>query len=506
MSSNLINEVSLYLKEYNDSLINWYTWEKDTLRRAKNEKKPIFLSIGYSGSALCKRMKEESFKDKKIASLLNKNFIPIKVDKDERVDIDKYYKQIYKLMNGQNCSSPISIFMSENLEPFYSVAYIPSSPKGNILGFQELLEIIIDKYQNDKRTMVEKGQEVLSFITPTNKKIEATKLNENIINIIEKHINQIFDKRNGGFGDMPKFIQTSIIDLIFEYFRITKNRDIFEKALFTLKEMTKKDIFDSKRGGFYIYANEKDWSRPRKEKMSYDNANISYIYIEAYKITKDDFYKEIAFKTIDFMLNNMYKDNLFYSNSLENTNGTIFVDTKNITSINAMMINTLFNASSIDNKYYNIAIKSIDKLLEKYYIDGELYHTENIKAFLEDYAYLGITLLEAYKITNNKEYLIISQTLLNQAIEKFYEYGRWKFSKSDIVVYDDIYDLTYPSATSTILYLIETISPLIEGEYNRFLFKTLEMNSYNLMRQPLSYPKMTKVLLLYLENDIISKK
>jgi len=506
LSFNLINEVSLYLQEYNNTLVDWHTWNKETLKKAKREKKPIFLSIGYSGSALCKRMKEDSFKNKEIASLLNKNFISIKVDKDERVDIDKYYKQVYKVMNGQNCSSPISIFMSENLEPFYSVAYIPSSTKANVLGFKELLEVIIDKYKNDKETMVEKGREVLSFINPKNRKVEATKLNKNIINIIKQHINELFDKKNGGFGDMPKFLQISIIDLIFEYFRLTKDKDILEKALFTLKEMAKRDIFDSKRGGFYRYANSKDWSNPRREKIGYDNANIASIYIKAYKITKDNFYKNIAFKTIDFIINNMSKDNLFYSNLLENSDGSIFTDTKITTSINAMVIDTLFNASTIENKYYNIAIKSIDKLLEKYYINGELYHTENIKAFLDDYAYLGVALLKAYKVTNNREYLIISQTLLNKAIEKFYEYGRWKFSKSDIIVYDDIYDLTYPSAISTVLYLIEKISPLVEGEYSEFLFKTLEINSYNLMRQPLSYPKMTKVLLLYLENDIISEK
>lgn len=506
MSFNLINEASLYLREYNDTLINWHTWTEETLQRAKDTKKPIFLSIGYSGSALCKRMKKDSFNDRGVSKLLNENFISIKVDKDERADIDKYYKQIYKLMNGQNCSSPLSIFMSENLEPFYSVAYIPTHQKGNILGFQELLKVIIDKYKNDKSTMVEKGQEVLSHLSQKSIKIEATKLNKNIVNIVDKHFNELFDKKNGGFGNMPKFLQTSTLDLMFTQYNLTKNREILEKALFTLKQMTQREIYDSKIGGFYRYANEKDWSRPRLEKISLDNANISSIYIEAYKITKDDFYKDIAFKTVDFILNDMSKDYLFYSNLLENQDGSIFIDNKIITSTNAMMIDTLFNASTIDHKYYDIAVKSIDKILEKYYIDGELYHTENIKAFLEDYAYLGVALLNAYNITDNREYLILSQTILNKAIDKFYDYGKWKFSKSDITVYDDIYDLSYPSAISTILYLIETISPLVEGEYSEFLFKTLEINSYNLMRQPLSSPKMTKVLLLYLENDIISKK
>jgi uncharacterized protein YyaL (SSP411 family) len=494
---NFKNEVSLYLREYNDTLVNWYPWGDEAFQKAKEEKKAIFLSIGYSGSALCRRMREDSFNDKGVATLLNDNFISIKVDKDERTDIDKYYKQIYKLMNGQNCSSPISIFMSENLEPFYSVAYIPTNSKGSLLGFKELLAIIIDKYSNDKSTMIEKGREVLSYIDLKNKKIEATKLNKDILKIIDRHFEELFDRDNGGFGDMPKFLQTSMLDLMLEKYKLTNNKKILDNFLFTLKTMGTKEIFDSKNGGFYRYANEKNWSRPRREKIVYENANIISLYIEAYKITKDDFYKNIATKSIDFILKYMSKDYLFYSNMIEDT----LIDNKVITSSNAMMIDTLFNASIIDRRYYDIGVKSLDRLLERYYIDGELYHTTNIKAFLEDYAYLGVALLKAYKITDNREYLIISQTLLNKSIERFYSYGRWRFSKSDILVYDDIYDLTYPSAIATILYLIESISPLIEGDYREFLFKSLELNSYNLMRQPLSSPKMTKVLLLYLVKD-----
>ena len=119
MSYNFKNKVSLYLKEYNETLVNWYSWNHEAFKKAKSEKKPIFVSIGYSTSHLCKVMKRESFENEIIANLLNQNFISIKVDKDERPDIDNYFKQIYRLMNGQNCASPISIFVTENLEPFY---------------------------------------------------------------------------------------------------------------------------------------------------------------------------------------------------------------------------------------------------------------------------------------------------------------------------------------------------------------------------------------------------
>jgi uncharacterized protein YyaL (SSP411 family) len=507
LSSNLENQVSIYLNRYKSSPIKWHSWGKEAFSRAKREKKPIFLSIGYSTSYLCELMREESFNNSDIAKILNENFISIKVDRDERSDVDNYFKQVYRLMNGQNCSSPISIFMSEDREPFYSAGYIAPYPKGNVLGFYELLTIIKDKYQNDKATLVDKGKEILSFLNPQTKPIEATKLDKNILNTIIKHYNEVYDRDNGGFGDEPKFLNSSLLDLLLDSYIISKDKTLLNMLSNTLEKMANGKIFDKARGGFFVYANRKNWDLPRREKLSYDNANIASVYLRSYLITGNTYYKDIGFSIIDFLLESMSNGTLFYSNSTINKDETIFIDTKIITSWNAMVIDALFLASTIDENYTPIAINSIDTLLERFYIDGELYHTDNIEAFLEDYAYFGVALFSAYQKTNNQEYLILSQTLLNKAIERFYQYGRWRFSNNEFFVgYGDIYDLTYPSAVATILYLIEKISPLIEGEYGDFLFKTLEINSYNLMRQPLSTPKMTKVLLLYLKDDIISKK
>ena len=507
MSSHLNDENSLYLKEYSKTLVKWYPWGEEALKKAKNEKKAIFLSIGYSTSQWCKMMLEESFENETIAELINDNFIAIKVDKNERTDIDKYYKNVYRLMNGQGCDSPISIFLTEDLEPFYTATYIAPYPKGNVLGFEELLNVVIDKYTNDKETMIQKGKEVIEYLNPNNTKIEATRLHKTIINTIKLHTKELIDKENGGFGEYTKFPHTSTLELLLETYILTNDRELLSYISSTLTKMADGEIHDRENGGFYRYSSQKDWSQPRLEKMTYDNALISSIYLDVYNVTKDNFYKKTAFKTIDFMLEKMSKDSLFFANSLTEKDGSIFIDTKIITSWNAMMINTLFKASKIDDKYREYAVDGIETLLEKLYINGELYHTLDVKAFLEDYAYLGETLLSAYNITKNQEYLIIAQTLINKAIEKFYQYGRWRFSDNQFThLYDDIHDTNYPSAMATMIELIYHIEPLIEGEYDNFLFKTLEFNSYNIMRQPLSSPKISKVVLLYLKNDIIPSK
>ncbi|KIM03081.1 MAG: hypothetical protein KU29_12945, partial [Sulfurovum sp. FS06-10] len=176
MSNRLKNEDSPYLQQHAHNPIHWYPWGKEALQKAKEENKAIFLSIGYSSCHWCHVMEKESFEDKLIAELLNQHFIAIKVDKEERPDIDKHYQEVYRLMNRQAGGWPTSIFMTSNLEPFYSATYIAPKSQNGMLGFEELLKVIITKYVVDHKTLVEKGQEVLSFVNPKDKKIEATKL------------------------------------------------------------------------------------------------------------------------------------------------------------------------------------------------------------------------------------------------------------------------------------------------------------------------------------------
>jgi uncharacterized protein YyaL (SSP411 family) len=506
MSSNLKDEDSRYLKTFATSLVNWYPWGETAFQKARDEKKFIFLSIGYSTSKWCTVMQKESFDDAHIAKLLNENFISIKVDKDEQPDIDKYYKNVYKLMNGQACASPISIFLTENMEPFYTATYIAPYPKGNVLGFQELLEVLIEKHTSDKETMTKKGQEVLDYLNPHNQKIEATRLNKNILDTIINHSKELLDNIYGGFGEAPKFPHISTVDLLIESYLLREEKSLLFGIRLTLDKMANGELYDSLNGAFYRYTNNQEWTNPRKEKMLYDNALMASLYIRSYTIIGEEFYKEIAFKTIDYMVENMAENHLFYANSLEREDGSLVMDKKQIVSWNAMMIDTLFQASTIDKKYLPIATSSLEQLLEVFYLDGKLYHTKKSEAFLEDYAYLGLALLSGYMVGDNEEYLILAQSILNQAIEKFYEYGRWRFSNnSEFTLYDDTYDTLYPSAMATILSLMERIEPLVESDYSEYIFKTLEFNSYNLMRQPLSSPKMTKVLLLHLKDDIMAK-
>ncbi len=587
MSNRLKNEDSPYLQQHAHNPIHWYPWGKEALQKAKEENKAIFLSIGYSSCHWCHVMEKESFEDKLIAELLNQHFIAIKVDKEERPDIDKHYQEVYRLMNRQAGGWPTSIFMTSNLEPFYSATYIAPKSQNGMLGFEELLKVIITKYVVDHKTLVEKGQEVLSFVNPKDKKIEATKLTLNIMDTIALHTDNLLDTKEGGFGEQPKFPHTSTIDLLFDTYQLTHNKSLLDACLLSLDGMSKGGMYDHVDGGFCRYSTDKEWLVPHFEKMTYDNALLAQLYLRAYQITKDDYYKKIAFETLDFMINKMSENNLFYSASDADTNGVEgeyftydyndvvarliennysnleitqicntlnitkegnfegkniirfnnpkeitlknydkvikllqtmrkeqeypFIDKKIITSWNAMMINALFIASTIDAHYKTIAIDTLKALLKNMYINQTLYHSKlihkevKIKAFLEDYAYLGETLITAYQSTLDESYLIMATQCANNAIEQFYAYGKWNFSKGEFETTEDIYDSSYPSSVATILSLLLSISSLVEGHYKKFVFKTLEINSYSLMRQPLSSPKLSKMVLRYLKDDIILK-
>ncbi|MFK5976932.1 MAG: thioredoxin domain-containing protein [Sulfurovum sp.] len=587
MSNHLKNEESPYLLQHADNPVDWYPWGEEAFSKAKKENKSIFLSIGYSSCHWCHVMERESFEDEDTAKILNDNFISIKVDREERPDIDKHFQEVYQLMNAKAGGWPTSIFLTQELKPFYSATYIPDEPRYGMRSFTSLLEIIADKYKNEKALLTEKAEEVIEFLNKKDTKIEATKLDISVIKKVVTQAKSLFDNVNGGFNKAPKFPLTSTLNMLLDVYRLTDDKDTLNMVLLSLSSMAKGGLRDLVDGGFCRYSTDEAWLIPHFEKMTYDNALLSEVYLKAYSISNNSFYKDVAFETLDFMTDYMSEDNLFYSASDADTQGVEgkyfvyeynevieafaktgipaknikilekhlnitengnfegkniirlndakdtgiefydkaievlqeirkdrlypFIDKKIIVSWNAMMIKSLFIASRVDNKYLSQAINSIDKLLKNLYINDKLFHsmlpkgTPKIRAFLEDYAYLCDALIEAYKSTLDEEYLIIATKLANSSIEKYYNNGKWKFSRGEFETDADSYDSSYPSSVSVMINALYSLSSLVDIIYKKFVFKTLEIDSYNLMRQPISTAKMTHILIRYLKDDIIIK-
>ena len=587
LKNRLKDEHSPYLQQHADNPVDWYPWGDEAFEKARKENKAIFLSIGYSSCHWCHVMEHESFEDAATAKLLNEHFVAIKVDREERPDIDKHFQEVYQLMNQRPGGWPMSIFLTQEQKPFYSATYIPPEPRYGMMSFPSLLEVIADKYKNEKKLLTEKADEILRFLDPKEDKIQATKLDLSIINRVSNQAKQLFDSEHGGFNKAPKFPQASMLDLLLDVYRITGDKETLNMALFSLSAMAKGGLRDLVDGGFCRYSTDNEWLVPHFEKMTYDNAMLAEVYLKAYHVSDNVFYKEVAFETLDFMLSKMSEDHLFYSASDADTEGEEgkyfvysyekalksfekagiptkeheklakalhitksgnfegknivrvddpthpnipyykealealakrrekrlypFIDKKVIVSWNAMMIKSLFKAARVDKKYLQPAIKSLDALLQSMYLHSELYHstligkTPKIKAFLEDFAYLADTLIEAYESTLNEVYLITAQKLANNAIEKYFDKGKWKFSRGEFETNADIYDSSYPSSVSTMLSALHGISSLVDIVYKKFVFKTLEIYSYDVMRQPISTPRMSRMVIRYLKDDVIIK-
>ena len=321
--NRLKKEKSEYLLQHSNNPVDWFPWCDEAFEKAKEEDKPIFLSIGYSSCHWCHVMEKESFENKETAKLLNENFISIKVDREERPDIDSLYMYSVQMING-NGGWPASIFMDYEGKPFFAGTYFPPKDHHNIPAFNTILGKIIDLYKNHKKSIDENINLVFENLNEHfshDKKIVKIN-NSNLYSLIEAQIKQSFDFDNGGFGDFPKFPETS---KLFTLMLLEKkyNNEYGNKLLsITLRSMIHGGIFDQLGGGFSRYSTDKKWIVPHFEKMLYDNGLLLSIISKACKLNHQQLYINTIEKLIDFLKNEMKSTNdLFYSSQDADSGG-----------------------------------------------------------------------------------------------------------------------------------------------------------------------------------------
>ena len=322
MSENKLgNESSPYLLQHAQNPVHWYAWNEEALGIAKKENKPIFLSVGYSSCHWCHVMAHESFEDENIAKIMNENFVNIKVDREERPDLDDIYQKVCQMSTGQG-GWPLSVFLTPDQRPFYVGTYFPAIDSYGRPGFGSLCRQLsqswkekpkdIEKAANNFMQNLDKPQQ---FTAPS--EIDKSILDEAAINLL-----QIADTIYGGFGQAPKFPNASNLSFMFRYSKLSGISKFEKFALLTLKKMAKGGIFDQIGGGFHRYSTDARWLIPHFEKMLYDNALLPIVYSEAYQITKDPFFKNVVKKILDYVIREMTSsDGTFFSAQDADTNG-----------------------------------------------------------------------------------------------------------------------------------------------------------------------------------------
>ena len=322
MPNHLAQETSPYLLQHAENPVDWYPWGEEAFSRARAEDKPVLLSIGYSACHWCHVMAHESFENAEIASLMNENFINIKVDREERPDIDSIYMEAVQALTGGG-GWPLTVFLTPEGKPFYGGTYFPPEDRHDMPGFPQVLRATADAYRTRRSHIEQAIKELLAAMSrQTNQSAAVEPLTVDILGKAHMALRQSFDSQNGGFGTAPKFPQPMTLEFLLRYSRRFKDTGSLEIVELTLEKMARGGIYDQLGGGFHRYATDSRWLVPHFEKMLYDNALLSHVYLHGYLATGKPLYRRIAEETLDYVLRDMTApEGGFYSTQDADTEG-----------------------------------------------------------------------------------------------------------------------------------------------------------------------------------------
>jgi uncharacterized protein YyaL (SSP411 family) len=304
-TNRLAGETSPYLLQHAHNPVEWYPWGEEALGRAKSEDKPILLSIGYSACHWCHVMERESFENEEIARLMNENFVNIKVDREERPDLDQIYMSAVQMMTRHG-GWPLTVFLTPDLVPFYGGTYFPPEDRYNIPGFPRILAGVADAYRTRPEEVKQSSWEILSELRRMNIARESSdSLTTTLLDGAQRALARTYDSRHGGFGGAPKFPSSMNLDFLLRAHKRTGDEEALRMVVHTCTKMARGGMYDHLGGGFHRYSTDAEWLVPHFEKMLYDNALLSRLYLHAFQATREDFFRRVVVETLDYVLREM---------------------------------------------------------------------------------------------------------------------------------------------------------------------------------------------------------
>jgi uncharacterized protein YyaL (SSP411 family) len=313
-TNRLIKETSPYLLQHAHNPVDWYSWCEEAFERAKKEDKPVLVSIGYSACHWCHVMERESFEDEETAKIMNENFINIKVDMEERPDIDQIYMTFVQATTG-NGGWPLNVFVTPDKKPFFGGTYFPPQDRYNLPSFRRVLMAVAEAWRKNKEQLIESADEIVKQIESAIKtEVKLSELNTKISDVAFEKLLKFYDVKNGGFGGAPKFPPSMTLEFLMRYYKRTENKSALEIVANTCRKMASGGIYDHIGGGFHRYSVDAVWLVPHFEKMLYDNAQLARIYLHIFQITGEEFFKNKAMETLEYLRREMLsQEGGFYS-------------------------------------------------------------------------------------------------------------------------------------------------------------------------------------------------
>ncbi|HEX4334431.1 MAG TPA: aldo/keto reductase [Polyangiaceae bacterium] len=303
-TNRLAHETSPYLLQHAHNPVDWYAWGSEALERAKREDKPILLSIGYAACHWCHVMERESFENEDVATVMNANFVCIKVDREERPDLDDIYMSATVAMTGHG-GWPMTVFLNPKQQPFYAGTYFPPDDRQGRPGFKTLLERIAELWKSDRTRLSEQAAELTEHVRGRSEILREASVGEEAMFGAASELAGSYDPENGGFGTAPKFPPSASISLLLRLHRRTVEPTLLQMVTTTLDHMKSGGMYDQLAGGFARYSVDEAWLVPHFEKMLYDNAQLARVYLEAYQATRNDEYRRVAAETLDYVAREM---------------------------------------------------------------------------------------------------------------------------------------------------------------------------------------------------------
>jgi uncharacterized protein len=474
-TNNLINETSPYLLQHAHNPVNWFAWSAEAFEKAKAEDKPILISIGYSACHWCHVMEHESFEDEATAAVMNEHFVNIKVDMEERPDVDRIYMDFVQMTTGRG-GWPLNVFLSPDKLPFFGGTYFPPDNRYNTPSFQRVLTSVADAWKDKRDELLNSANEVLGEMRRVGlAQMSGENLSEDNLDAVFQSFVKYFDAANGGFGGAPKFPPAMSLEFLLRYYQRTKNENTLEMITKTAQKMAFGGIYDQLGGGFHRYAVDSIWLVPHFEKMLYDNAQLARIYLHLFQATKDEFYKRIAVETLEYIKREMtHESGAFYSTQdadSEGVEGKFFVWTtleteKILGAEDAQIFNFYYDVSEEGNfeeanilnvknslaetaEVLKVSPEKLQTVLEKGREKLFIEREKRIKPFRDEKvltAWNGLmlaTFAEASAILDSEDYLKIAKKNADFLLENLQKDGyllrTWKDGKAKLNAYLEDY-------------------------------------------------------------------
>ncbi len=594
-TNRLARETSPYLLQHAHNPVDWFAWGEEAFEKAQRENKPILLSIGYSACHWCHVMEHESFENEQIAALMNQLFVNIKVDREERPDLDEIYMSAVQMLTGRG-GWPMTMFLTPERKPFYGGTYFPPEDRGGMPGFPRILKGVNQAFRERPADVEKSVTQIINALQSMSASQESQQaFSPAIIDAGAEKIAAAYDSDNGGLGQAPKFPNAGVYELFLRHYHGSKNERYLEMVVHTLTKMAQGGIYDHLGGGFHRYSVDAKWLVPHFEKMLYDNAQLVRIYAQAYTLTKNPLFQNVVNETCGYLLREMlHSEGGFYSTQdadSEGEEGKFFVwtlaeinqligedageifgrmydvsehgnfeaknilhpiltveqaskyfrrdpaeiekiivaakqklfaeretrikpfrDEKIIAAWNGLMLSGLAAAIKISpqSEYLEATERTIEFLFAKMFRDGSLLHTfkddqAKLLGYLDDYAFLGVGLLDVYEVLFDRALLERAIELCEIMLREFWDdkdgafFYTGKSHEQLISRAKPIFDASIPSGNSVAAQLLLRLHHVTGRELYRQRAEKVLRSYYDAMEsQPFGFAHLICALDFYL--------